>query len=213
MQLIQGNFVLLFLLASSLSSVARGQTVCANQNFVPCHPEGAKSIETPDIEDHPAVVFTNLMESVCTKDPVQSKKVSQDPKLALCCHSGSECRLLSKYNVPFCFDRSTTEFAFADGSTGYLKSGQYTDVFGDSINLITGDYKLVEGDSGNVFKDDETKDTPVKTPVSFDPRCGGKANEDKERNPKKNGAESLGKPGVMSLISSLVFARLVGLVL
>jgi len=50
-------------------------------------------------------------------------------------------------------DKTTSQFEFLDGTHGFVDNGDYYDPQGNYVNLITGDYQLVNGTTGNIYKD------------------------------------------------------------
>lgn len=131
---------------STRGNCATGYTLCA--------PAGASSKTTPKIGD-PTLqnLFVDLVNSSLpngnkagTVTARQTQEVS-----SLCCLSDLTCLAMSGLAIPFCYDRFTTNFFLADASYGTVSSGAYTTSTGDNINLISGDYVLKNGSTGNLY--------------------------------------------------------------
>ncbi|KAI9856725.1 MAG: hypothetical protein M1824_005308 [Vezdaea acicularis] len=91
----------------------------------------------------------------------------------LCCSTDVtvDCLLLTDVDIPFCYDESTTEFVFSDGSFGYVDTGDYFDQGGDALNFYTGDYAFSNGSTGNIYSQANT--TPPNTATLTIPRRTG----------------------------------------
>jgi hypothetical protein len=58
---------------------------------------------------------------------------------------------MANLQLPFCYDRFTTNYFLPDGSYGTVVGGEYTSAAGDVANLETGDYTLIGGQTGNIY--------------------------------------------------------------
>ncbi|KAL8784643.1 MAG: hypothetical protein Q9195_008959 [Heterodermia aff. obscurata] len=63
---------------------------------------------------------------------------------------GTQCLLLQTFNIPFCYDKFTTNYVLPDGAYGTVVTGNYTAPDGVA-NLLTGDFTLSDGTTGNVY--------------------------------------------------------------
>ncbi|KAI9759478.1 MAG: hypothetical protein M4579_002318 [Chaenotheca gracillima] len=154
------RMITICLIASTWGSLVQGHAACANQDFVACYPEGAKTVQPPNMEKHPER------------------------------------------------DRNSTEYAFADGSTGSMTGGNYVSVHGNTVNLVTGNYWAAEGQEGN-NRGNETDQRPY---PHFDPHCSRKPEREQEAGQhEKAGAGSLMKPAALVGAACVLFAGLMGL--
>lgn len=88
---------------------------CAS-GFTPCTPSGATSETTPQIGT-PA--FQGLfMDIVLSSLPTSSRRSSSPPSASLCCKASLSCLLMVNLEIPFCYDRFTTNYFLPDGSYG-----------------------------------------------------------------------------------------------
>jgi hypothetical protein len=68
-----------------------------------------------------------------------------------CCRQSLDCINVQNLNIPMCYDKFTTNFAFADGSYGSVTTGEYHS--GDAkVDLISGDFST-NGQGGNIYAD------------------------------------------------------------
>ncbi|KAI9892109.1 MAG: hypothetical protein M1814_001815 [Vezdaea aestivalis] len=143
---------------SSLTGLSKRQSACIDPGFLACYPVGATGLTALDAHEYTSVIFFSITTSIeITFDRKKKTKRDLMPRRdALCCNPEVDCLLLSKYNIPFCYDPDTTEFAFSDGSYGFVDTGDYFDAEGDQLNFITGDYKFVNGTTGNIYKQSTT---------------------------------------------------------
>jgi len=130
----------------------------AHVNFIarddckPCAPEGATGTDIPDIGSDLKSMYIDLLDSV---KGIHFKK--REPKSAVrrdfgfCCQL--DCVNLHNFNVPMCYDKFTTQYAFPDGSYGSLTTGNYTQD-GTVVNLITGNYTKPGGETGDIYSAD-----------------------------------------------------------
>ncbi|TKA65110.1 hypothetical protein B0A49_08705, partial [Cryomyces minteri] len=81
---------------------------------------------------------------------------------------GTQCLLLANLNVPFCYDKFTTDYILPDGSYGQIASGAFTSADGSTANLLTGDYTS-NSTSGNVYSASPA-DKPNTSTLSIPPQ-------------------------------------------
>jgi len=117
-----------------------------------CAPSGASYI----IQDW-THLYENLVSSVNSvphfrRETDSTISVSQeDTVISLCCVDGMQCLALMSSNVPFCWDRFTTNVYLPGGWYGSIATGNFTSPSGSILNLISGDY--ING-SGNIYSTD-----------------------------------------------------------
>jgi len=148
-------FILLFSSAMAAPDCAAGYSICS--------PPGATSTNTPTIGtldfQH---LFTNTIQSYLPSNKRSNDASSSSPELLsasasapapafLCCNALLSCLLMSTTNIPFCYDRFTTNYFLPDGSYGTVVGGAYTSRNGDVANLETGEYTLIDGQRGNIY--------------------------------------------------------------
>ncbi|RVX73830.1 hypothetical protein B0A52_02720 [Exophiala mesophila] len=126
-------------------------------------PPGALGQELPDFKAHLTDLYLSLLETVNPQQvPTETPKTNKtegglvtlpvrDLAEAICCAETTECMLLKNYKVPFCWDRFTTNYFLPDDSYGSITSGIYNYSSGGYVNLITGDYEMVDGSQGNIY--------------------------------------------------------------
>jgi hypothetical protein len=121
----------------------------ARNDCKPCAPEGATGSDPPEIGGDLSSLYVDILASV--KD-IHFKKREMDSVIArtdsFCC--ALECVNLQNLNIPMCYDKFTTNYAFPDGSFGSLTTGDYTQD-GTVVNLINGTYKKSDGGAGDVY--------------------------------------------------------------
>ncbi|KAI9749644.1 MAG: hypothetical protein M1835_001513 [Candelina submexicana] len=129
-------------------------------NFQKCMPSGAKLGSTPAVGGALSSLYVDLLDSI--KGVKKSKRDIQrvvdvleieprDSSKPLCCAEGSQCLLLQEFDIPFCYDKFTTNYFLPDGSFGSVITGDYTSSDNSKANLISGVYTLGNGTSGNVY--------------------------------------------------------------
>ncbi|KAI9797214.1 MAG: hypothetical protein M1833_005623 [Piccolia ochrophora] len=137
-------------------------------DFVPCAPDGTTSLSTPDIFSNSGNVLEGLTNAgdYRRRAVKKSKRAIDEASLILCCDPTVSCMLMTDgvESVPFCYDDSTTEFVFADGSAGLLSTGEVYDGSGNYLNLETGDYEFINGTTGNLY---EEEGSPAPTTVAL----------------------------------------------
>ncbi|MCJ1461731.1 hypothetical protein MMC07_000330 [Pseudocyphellaria aurata] len=130
---------------------------CAG-DFSLCSPTGASSTDTPAVGDQLSSLFVDLLSSV--QDVKKNKRDvehfhrllhTRASKVTFCCATGTHCLLLKDFNLPFCYDKFTTNFLLPGGAFGTIATGNFTSPNGDVANLISGDYTLANGLQGNVY--------------------------------------------------------------
>jgi hypothetical protein len=113
----------------------------------PCQPNGATGLTPPTIGSDLSSLYTNVLGSV--KDIKFQKRSLVSRDSGFCCRASLNCVNVQSLNIPMCYDKFTTNFAFADGSYGSLTTGEYNSG-GNKANLISGDYTS-GGQQGNIY--------------------------------------------------------------
>ncbi|KAF2687938.1 hypothetical protein K458DRAFT_295541 [Lentithecium fluviatile CBS 122367] len=145
--------VLLFgLLAACIH--ANPTDVVGRESCNPCNPQGATGTSPPTFGPDLESLYTDLLNSV--KD-IHFQKRNADSIGArddgFCCRESLDCVNVQRLNIPMCYDKFTTNYAFSDGSYGSLTTGDYTQG-GSQANLISGQYTKEGGESGNIYAED-----------------------------------------------------------
>ena len=123
----------------------------------PCNPQGATGTNPPTIGSELKSMYIDLLGSV--KD-IHFRKRWTDLVLrradGFCCRETLECVNVENLNIPMCYDKFTTQYAFQDGSWGSLTTGEYNreKQDGSVVNLISGEYSKAGGEKGDIYSDD-----------------------------------------------------------
>lgn len=118
-----------------------------------CNPKGATGSNPPSIGPDLSPLYTDVLASV--KDiyfrarSADSVETRDDD---FCCADTLDCVNVRNLNIPMCYDRFTTNFAFVDRSYGSLTTGNYTQS-GSEANLLTGQFSK-DGTEGNIYSED-----------------------------------------------------------
>lgn len=118
----------------------------------PCAPNGATGTNPPKIGPDLKNLFIDVLASV--KDIHWSKREVDSVvtrATAFCCVL--DCVNVHDLNIPMCYDKFTTQYAFPDGSYGSLTTGDYTQD-GTIVNLINGSYTKPSGEKGDIYSAD-----------------------------------------------------------
>jgi hypothetical protein len=134
----------------------------------PCQPKGATGVTPPTIGSDLSSLYTNVLGSV--KDIKFQKRSLASRDSGFCCRASLNCVNLQSFNIPMCYDKFTTNFAFADGSYGSLTTGEYNSG-GNKANLISGDYTS-SGQQGNIYTADPNA-KPNTATLSIPPQYTG----------------------------------------
>jgi hypothetical protein len=110
-----------FMAATTFIFAMRSQAgdSCAS-GFTICIPPGATSNSAPQIGT-PA--FQGLFEDILFSSlPSSIKRDSYSGTASLCCRTSLSCVLMVNLNIPFCYDKFTTNYFLPDGSYGTVVS-------------------------------------------------------------------------------------------
>ncbi|KAF2134563.1 hypothetical protein P153DRAFT_352544 [Dothidotthia symphoricarpi CBS 119687] len=117
-----------------------------------CQPEGATGTNPPAVGSDLSSLYNEVLASVqgisFRKRSTESLQVRQTE--GFCCRQTLDCVNVQSVNIPMCYDKFTTNFAFSDGSYGSLTTGDYTSS-GSSANLLSGEYTSSSGEKGNIY--------------------------------------------------------------
>lgn len=98
-------------------------------------------------------------------DPIQARA-------AFCCRETLDCVKVQNLNVPICYDKFTTNYAFPDGSWGSLTTGEFNAKDGSKANLVTGEYTKAGNEKGNIYASDPAA-KPNTATLSIPPQWTG----------------------------------------
>lgn len=143
----------------------------ARDDCKPCNPKGATGTNPPAVGPSMTSLYTDVLDSVNNihfrKRWIDAVKPRDGD---FCCHESLNCVNVENLNIPMCYDKFTTNFAFPDGSYGSLTTGNYTQ--GDAhVDLISGDYTK-GGESGNIYAQDPSA-KPNTATLSIPPQWTG----------------------------------------
>jgi hypothetical protein len=120
----------------------------------PCKPQGATALTPPSVGSDLAPLYSEVLESI--KDiraPAAKRSFHGRAEEGFCCRQSLDCVNVQNLNIPMCYDKFTTNFAFADGSYGSITTGEYHSGSSDAkANLISGDFSA-SGQDGNIYAD------------------------------------------------------------
>ncbi|MCJ1417554.1 hypothetical protein MMC32_003898 [Xylographa parallela] len=133
-----------------------------------CSPSGASSTTVPELGPGLSSLYVDLLHSINGISAASQRStpdgmgvlVQGSASLNFCCANGTDCLVLQGLNVPFCYDRFTTNFYLPDGSYGTIDSGSYTTSDSSSADLLTGQYTLSNGTTGNVYGSASSPEVP-----------------------------------------------------
>lgn len=137
----------------------------------PCQPQGAANMAPPAVGSDISSLYTDVLASV--KDISFSngrRSVDARAESGFCCRQSLNCVNVQSINVPMCYDKFTTNFAFPDGSYGSLTTGDYNSD-GASVNLISGNYTK-GSEQGNIYSNDPSA-KPNTATLSIPPQYTG----------------------------------------
>jgi hypothetical protein len=128
-------------------------------DYTVCSPSGAMTVKVPRIGDSAMQnLFVDLVGSSLPDGNKAALRSMHDiqPSASLCCVASLSCLTMSSLLIPFCYDRYTTDYFLPDGSYGTVVGGTYKTASGDVANLLSGDYMLKNGMSGNIYANNES---------------------------------------------------------
>ncbi|KAL0257794.1 hypothetical protein SLS55_006958 [Diplodia seriata] len=133
---------------AALAHLARGSPLVAREdkddscgaNLQVCNPSGASTDKLPALGHELSGLYLSLLDSVQGINFKRDIPIQPRDTPSFCCATGTSCLVLSTYNVPFCYDKFTTNYIFPDGSSGTIFTGDFSSAAGGTANLITGNY-------------------------------------------------------------------------
>ncbi|CZR69229.1 related to WSC2 Glucoamylase III (alpha-1,4-glucan-glucosidase) [Phialocephala subalpina] len=147
-----------FLAIATFATASLDSNGKCDSGFTICSPPGATSATAPQIGDpNFPNLFVDILSSSLPASSRRSLNRLESSPLAvrgtssLCCNAQTSCLTMANLEIPFCYDKFTTNYLLPDGSTGTVVGGSYTSAGGDIANLETGDYKLANGQTGNIY--------------------------------------------------------------
>lgn len=127
------KFLTLALATIAYASPLESPNKAANDDpCKPCQPSGATGLTPPtDLTS----LYTDVLGSV--KDiKFQKRTLDARADSGFCCRASLNCVNVNNLNIPMCYDRFTTNYAFAEGSYGSLTTGEYNSG-GKQVNLLS----------------------------------------------------------------------------
>ncbi|KAF2007893.1 hypothetical protein P154DRAFT_516672 [Amniculicola lignicola CBS 123094] len=142
----------LLLLTLFTAAYATPRDTTARDVCNPCAPKGATGTKPPTIgsEDLESM-YTLLLASV---KGIHFRRRSEGiiaRAEGFCCRETLDCVNVQNLNIPMCYDKFTTHYAFPDGSYGSLTTGDYTANDGSTVNLINGTFTKSGGEKGDIY--------------------------------------------------------------
>ncbi|KAI9737426.1 MAG: hypothetical protein M1834_009580 [Cirrosporium novae-zelandiae] len=152
-------FLLALFITPGLTSKHLAKRGSCEAGYTKCSPSGAITTTAPDIGVDLSWMYNELVYSIqgvkkrsdLGWELLDSRANVDQP--SVCCVDDTDCLLLSRIDMPFCYDKFTTNYYLADGSYGSIITGNYNVTDGSVANLITGNYTLENGDTGNIYSD------------------------------------------------------------
>ncbi|OJD32521.1 uncharacterized protein BKCO1_3700086 [Diplodia corticola] len=149
-------------------------------NLQVCNPSGASTDKLPPLGPELSGLYLSLLDSVqginFKRDNNNNNSIHPRDTPSFCCATGTSCVLLSSYNIPFCYDKFTTNYVFPDGSSGTIATGAFSSSSasggggGGTANLISGAYA---GGNKNLYDPsdpDAAADRPDTATLSIPPQ-------------------------------------------
>jgi hypothetical protein len=143
----------IILFAFIASALATPVEKVARDACNPCSPKGATGSDPPTVGPDLSSLYTDVLASV--KDihfDVRSADSVETRTDGFCCADTLDCVNVQNLNIPVCYDKFTTNFAFTDRSYGSLTTGEYSQG-GTKVNLFTGQYSK-DGSEANIYSED-----------------------------------------------------------
>lgn len=134
----------------------------------PCKPQGATGTIPPAVGTDLSSLYIDVLTSVKGIDFRKRSVAARDE--GFCCRQSLDCVNVQRLNIAMCYDKFTTNYAFADGSYGSLTTGEYKSG-SSSANLLTGEYTN-GNNKGNIYAND-TQAKPNTATLSIPPQFTG----------------------------------------
>lgn len=154
--------------ASSFESMVKATT---DDPCEPCRPQGATGMTPPAVGSALSSLYTDLLSSVRGISFGNGKRsVAARADSSFCCRQSLNCVNVQNLNIPMCYDKFTTNFAFPDGSYGSLTTGEYSSD-GSTVNLVSGDFTK-GNEKGNIYSNNPSA-KPNTATLSIPPQFTG----------------------------------------
>ncbi|KAL1966162.1 hypothetical protein VTN77DRAFT_4714 [Rasamsonia byssochlamydoides] len=145
-------FTLIMLLMGTAISVPEPAATCASGYFM-CESNGAFNGFDDLVHLYQDLVDTVDASSHFKREALEAEFLPRKvTPTFLCCAEGMQCLALKGSNVPFCWDKFTTNVYLPGGPYGSITTGDFTFQSGEKVNLITGQY----ANGSNIYSADIT---------------------------------------------------------
>jgi len=131
--------------ASPLASLSKATN---DDPCEPCQPQGATGTTPPTVGSGLSSLYIDVLDSV-KGISFRKRYIDLRAEQGFCCRQSLDCVNVQNLNIPMCYDKYTTNYAFPDGSYGSLTNGDYTSGSAKA-NLISGNYTS-GNDNGNIY--------------------------------------------------------------
>lgn len=143
-------------------------------NLEVCNPSGASTDKLPALGPDLSGLYLSLLDAV---KGINFKRDSDHHHMnrprdtpSFCCATGTSCLLLSTYDIPFCYDKFTTNFIFPDGSSGTIHTGAFSSASGGTADLLNGTYTNDDTTDGDLYAGSHSADKPDTATLSIPPQ-------------------------------------------
>lgn len=152
--------------ASPLESLSKAT---GNDPCEPCQPQGATGTTPPAVGSGLSSLYVDVLDSV-KGIGFRRRFIESRADQGFCCRQSLDCLNVRNLNIPMCYDKYTTNYAFPDGSYGSLTTGDYTSGSAKA-NLISGNYTS-GNENGNIYGSDASA-KPNTATLSIPPQYTG----------------------------------------
>ncbi|KAI8939009.1 hypothetical protein NX059_004851 [Plenodomus lindquistii] len=121
-----------------------------NDPCEPCQPQGATGTKPPAVGSGLSSLYVDVLNSV--RGINFKRSIESRAEEGFCCRQSLDCVNLQRLNIPMCYDKFTTNYAFPDGSYGSLTTGDYNSGAA-TANLISGNFTN-GNENGNIYESD-----------------------------------------------------------
>ncbi|KAF9630836.1 hypothetical protein BFW01_g1398 [Lasiodiplodia theobromae] len=143
-------------------------------NLEVCNPSGASTDKLPALGPDLSGLYLSLLDAVkginFKRDSNNHMNRPRDDTPSFCCATGTSCLLLSAYDIPFCYDKFTTNFIFPDGSSGTIHTGAFSSASGGTADLLNGTYTADDTTDGDLYAGSNSADKPNTATISIPPQ-------------------------------------------
>ncbi|KAF2845203.1 hypothetical protein T440DRAFT_282492 [Plenodomus tracheiphilus IPT5] len=152
--------------ASPLESLSKATN---NDPCEPCQPQGATGTTPPAVGSGLSSLYIDVLNSVRGIN-FNKRTFEVRAEQGFCCRQSLDCVNVQSLNIPMCYDKFTTNYAFPDGSYGSLTTGDYSSGAA-TANLISGNYTN-GNENGNIYESDPSA-RPNTSTLSVPPQYTG----------------------------------------